>query len=204
MAPGRVALVLLFAFAACENGASRAPDAALVSGADAGVDAPLGSLADARDADAGSSIDAGVVAAFDCNGLLDARVPDLIVLAGNLCLNCAGASDPSSDSQCASLAGPLADGCRAYCRRDGYGACFQRCAGQCHPLAMSCHPGQRQCEFLFGIQMCDPNCGDAGACRQCVFDDECAAELGPGAECQRHCGTCCRRGADAGVPCLCI
>ena len=184
----RVVLACLLVLAACGDDDDDAPPAA-----------------DAAPADAGPYV--------GCNGLLDGGPQrGIIVRDDGACISCDYDGPANGDDGCVALAGTLADGCRAYCRAE-FSLCYQSCAGVCTVTALTdagpdCTPGQHECAPTggYGIFVCDPTCGPGGAggCRTCAFDDECEAELGPSAHCQRHCSACCSTDADAGVPCSCI
>lgn len=60
-----------------------------------------------------------------------------------------------------------------------------------------------ECSGSWGIRLCDPRCGEGGACRACVSDDDCTDALGPGFTCSLHCGTCCRPDAPVDDPAYC-
>ncbi len=135
-----------------------------------------------------------------------------IVFPDGLCRACHW--EPlDSDSSCEALDPPLGAGCRAYCN---WGLCAEKCPDTCEPTSVpdagsppdagpGCVPGTGMCPIATR-PICDPSCGESGdgACRACVFDDDCAAEYGLGTICARHCGTCCNVDADAGIPCNCI
>ncbi len=114
----------------------------------------------------------------------------------------------SSNAECVEVYGSTLDeGCTAICKDRG---CEKYCAGDCPAWfdAGACTVGDGSCPAARnGPHVCDPVCGSAGGCRHCAYDEQCEQEIGPGAICVIHCGTCCRpgdNGSDGGFPCNCI
>lgn len=107
------------------------------------------------------------------------------------CVQCWTPTWQDDDPACVAAYPDLPSGCRAYC---GDGMCARYCENECWIAAPDggCTPGHLDCRYGNALIPCDSTCGEAGGCRKCVWDDECKAELGPTAICQRHCGTCCR------------
>jgi hypothetical protein len=103
----------------------------------------------------------------------------------------------------------LEPGCAAYCKN---GSCYLYCPGECSAWASHdagpCSVGAGTCRFGEDVMVCDEDCAGGSHCQRCSIDEQCEAELGPGAECQTHCGTCClpedTSREDGGLPCFCI
>jgi hypothetical protein len=129
-----------------------------------------------------------------------------LVPEGDQCASCGPGYDQTGDDLCAAAYPDQPGGCAAIC---GGPSCERRCAGDCESIPPAgCAVGAGDCVVTGtgandGIRICDPACAPQGGCRRCAFDDECVAELGPGASCQRHCGTCCLPGG-GGPKCSCI
>lgn len=122
------------------------------------------------------------------------------VPSANGCTTC------SREDECAMEYGSqIDDHCRAICKD---GSCFAYCSGDCVLDVGSCTSGAAECPLApTGKYVCDEECGADGECRECGYDEQCEAELGSGARCQTHCGTCCRPTdtgeEDGGLPCTC-
>jgi hypothetical protein len=110
------------------------------------------------------------------------------------------------DPACVAAYPDLPAGCIAVCK-DAW--CERLCPGEhCwYPDGGACQVGSKSCRPSNDtLNICDRQCGASGGCRFCYFDEQCHEELGATAECERHCGTCCRQedSYDGDYPCLCI